>query len=268
MQTLLINGASTIQEISKRTNITSEEIISTADDLLVQGKISVLSLRTKGVELVDAEKLATKSINPRNDLLISSNEWNRIQQETLHALDNYHQSHPLRRGMSREELKSRITSKLHIQSSVYEYIQSHMVQEGSISETGPLVYLPGHEIRFTEDQEELVAKLMSKFDAFPFSPPSVKECQAQVGEKIFAALIDLGFLICVSSEVVFRVKDYNLMVTELKKLFEEKSTLSAGEVRDHFQTSRKYALAFLEHLDSEGITVRQGDIRKLKPGIQ
>jgi len=30
------------------------------------------------------------------------------------------------------------------------------------------------------------------------------------------------------------------------------------------QTSRKYALAFLEHLDELGVTVREGDTRRIK----
>jgi hypothetical protein len=35
-------------------------------------------------------------------------------------------------------------------------------------------------------------------------------------------------------------------------------------VRDTFNTSRKYAQALLEHLDSIGETVREGDFRKLR----
>jgi len=37
-----------------------------------------------------------------------------------------------------------------------------------------------------------------------------------------------------------------------------------AEVRDRFHTSRKYALALLEHLDLTGVTVRIGDERRLK----
>lgn len=33
--------------------------------------------------------------------------------------------------------------------------------------------------------------------------------------------------------------------------------------RDRLGTSRKYALAFLEYFDAEGITIRKGDVRLL-----
>jgi selenocysteine-specific elongation factor len=37
-----------------------------------------------------------------------------------------------------------------------------------------------------------------------------------------------------------------------------------AQFRDLFQTSRKYALAVLEHLDEVGVTQRDGDLRRLK----
>jgi len=42
--------------------------------------------------------------------------------------------------------------------------------------------------------------------------------------------------------------------------------ITAAQVRDHFQTSRKYVLALLEYLDAQGITERVGDARRLKSG--
>jgi len=44
----------------------------------------------------------------------------------------------------------------------------------------------------------------------------------------------------------------------------KKGTITAAEVRDHFNTSRRYVLALLEYLDAQGITVRVGDTRRLK----
>jgi selenocysteine-specific elongation factor len=41
-------------------------------------------------------------------------------------------------------------------------------------------------------------------------------------------------------------------------------TITVAVVRDLFKTSRKYALALLEHLDAAGVTKRVGDERVLK----
>jgi selenocysteine-specific elongation factor len=43
----------------------------------------------------------------------------------------------------------------------------------------------------------------------------------------------------------------------------ENRRITLAEVRDLFNTSRKYAQALMEHLDAKGITTRDGDFRKL-----
>jgi selenocysteine-specific elongation factor len=136
--------------------------------------------------------------------------------------------------------------------------------DGKIQEAGPVVMLPGHSIRFTPQQEKTIQQLMNRFAASPYSPPTVKECQQEVGEEVMTALVDLERLIAVAPDVVFRKEDYDRMVGDVRRLIQQNGTLTVAQARDHFNTSRRYVLAFLEHLDAIGVTTRQGDERKLK----
>jgi selenocysteine-specific elongation factor len=135
---------------------------------------------------------------------------------------------------------------------------------GSLEEVGLYIYKPGHDIHFSPQQKTRIDGLLNKFIASPYAPPSVKECQAEIGEEVYRALIELGELLEVSQEVVFRRLDFDRMVEELRKKMQSQGTITAAEARDHFNTSRKYILAFLEYLDGQGITVREGDLRRLK----
>jgi selenocysteine-specific elongation factor len=54
------------------------------------------------------------------------------------------------------------------------------------------------------------------------------------------------------------------MAAKIKNEIQQKEKITLGEVRDLFNTSRKYAQAILEHLDGIGVTVREGDFRKLR----
>jgi selenocysteine-specific elongation factor len=54
------------------------------------------------------------------------------------------------------------------------------------------------------------------------------------------------------------------MVERLRAELGQKGRITLGEVRNLFNTSRKYAQALLEHLDATGLTVREGDFRSLK----
>jgi len=139
-----------------------------------------------------------------------------------------------------------------------------LVAQGSLEEAGPLVLRPGHTIAFTQLQKLEVDRLLARFAENPYAPPPAKECQAEVGEEVYAALVETGQFVAVAPDVVFRPQDYNRMVAEVRRLLEKQGTLTAAQARDHFNTSRRYALALLEHLDTIGVTVREGDVRRLK----
>jgi selenocysteine-specific elongation factor len=54
------------------------------------------------------------------------------------------------------------------------------------------------------------------------------------------------------------------MTARIQETLRQNGKISLAEVRDLFNTSRKYAQALLEHLDALGVTVRDGDFRRLK----
>ena len=132
-----------------------------------------------------------------------------------------------------------------------------------MAENGNAVAVPAHGIRLNGAQQAKAQDLMRRFEKSPFAPPSVKECQEQVGEEVFGALIELGELKQLSAEVVFRVRDYEQMLEKVREFIHEKGKINVADARDLFNSSRKYMLALMEHLDSAGITIREGDFRKL-----
>ena len=76
-------------------------------------------------------------------------------------------------------------------------------------------------------------------------------------------LLDLGRLVRVSPDVVFRREDYDQLRSDLYEVLAKSGTITVAQFRDRYKTSRKYALALLEHLDEIGETVREGDVRRL-----
>jgi selenocysteine-specific elongation factor len=85
-----------------------------------------------------------------------------------------------------------------------------------------------------------------------------------MGMEVMNALVETGAFIPVSNDVVFRTQDFDEAVSRIRAalLLHEKITLA--EVRDLLGTSRKYAQALLEHLDATGLTIRDGDFRRLR----
>jgi selenocysteine-specific elongation factor len=104
---------------------------------------------------------------------------------------------------------------------------------------------------------------MRRFDESPYSPPSIKECQQEIGTETYMALKEKRTLVALSEDVVFRRSDYESMVLIVRSELERRGQITLADVRDLFETSRKYAQALLENLDSVGLTRRVGDMRVL-----
>jgi selenocysteine-specific elongation factor len=198
---------------------------------------------------------------PASDLLaMPSGQWDGLRARVSELVSAYHGQYPLRPGIPREELKSR----LQLSPRAFNAAVRKLVKAGNLVETGQYLALRGHKLEFDPDQQRRVDALLAKFAAAPFAPPSVKECQAQVGEDVYAAMLAMGVLVAVSPEVVFRTMDYDLMVKRITGFIREHGQISVAETRDLFDNSRKYSLAILEHLDATGVTMRQGDYRILR----
>jgi selenocysteine-specific elongation factor len=93
--------------------------------------------------------------------------------------------------------------------------------------------------------------------------PGVKECKGMVGEPIYFALIEIGKLRQLNDEVVYSINTYQSLMSQLLEYLQQHEAVTASEIRDLLMTSRKYAIALLEHLDENRITRRVGDSRVL-----
>jgi selenocysteine-specific elongation factor len=246
LQASLNAGDLPVRELVNRARLSEEQAQAALQELLQSDQLIVLE---------------PGQVLPKSDLLVIARPtWVIEVQRALQEVEHFHRTNPLRSGMAKEELKSR----LWLSPRLFNAAMRKWIADGLLSERGALIYRQGFEVKFTDQQLALVNQLLKKFAASPFSPPSIKECQVEVGDEVYSALVDRGQLVPVSSEVVFRRQDYDALVQSVKEHFGHESTLTVAQFRDRFDTSRRYALAFLEHLDTNGITVREGDLRRLK----
>ncbi len=237
-------GAAPLKEVIARSRLEAESAQAAVEALLSDGRLIALD---GGRWTVDS-------------LVIPAPHWAALNDKALQMVEAYHKSYPLRRGMPREELKS----KLKIAARIFNVLVTFNIERSTLHEVGNVLALPSHEIRFDNAQQAKVQALMRQFAANPFGPPSVKESQAAVGEDVFEALVELGQLVVVGQEVVFRREDYERMVAMVRGQIEKTGQITVAEARDMFNSSRKYILGLLEHLDAIGVTVRDGDFRRLR----
>ena len=133
-----------------------------------------------------------------------------------------------------------------------------------LKERGSLVWSAAHTIQFTPQQEKLAAAFLEKFASSPFSPPDVAEAEAEIGLDLLEGLIGTDRLVRVSEAVLFTPTSIETMKKWVSEAIGANGNVTLAQFRDQFKTSRKYAAASLEYLDSIGYTLRKGDVRVLR----
>ena len=83
-------------------------------------------------------------------------------------------------------------------------------------------------------------------------------------QRLVDALVRRGRLVKVGEDLYYPPDRLEALMARLAAAMEAAGQLTLAEARDLLGTSRRYAQALLEHMDSEGMTLRVGDARRLR----
>ncbi len=207
------------------------------------------------------------------DLLLSRDTYQGLLDQMAEILERFHREHPLRRGMLRSELRSRLRIPAPRQSQelplrAFNDLIAQAQEAGHVQADDTAVWRAGHRIRFTPEQEAAIQRALAALEASPYAPPNANEILRLLGDdpELLESLVDQGQLVRLGNNVLFRRQDFEAMVQAIVEHLEDQGTITLAQVRDRFATSRKYAQAVLEEMDARRITRREGDVRLLRAG--
>ncbi len=206
------------------------------------------------------ERTAAHWSRAGEQLVVARDWWRQLMTRATDELSAYHKSFPLRTGMPREALRS----SLRLTPRIFDAAMAQANAEGVVVDEGATVRLPSHTVELGPGQRQRVEDLLARFHREPYAPPSVKESAEAVGEDVLRVLLQRGELEQVGPDVVFLSETYQEMVRRVEETIQRQGSITLAEVRDMFDSSRKYAQALLEHLDEAGVTRRVGDKRILR----
>ena len=190
-----------------------------------------------------------------DSLVVSARRVDELVVKATSVLAGYHTRAPLRRGMPREELRS----QLKLDPTSFTAVLTLLEERGAIVARGRLVAQPGYEPELTKRQTAEAAAYLASLLGSPYSPPT----DGRLDAELMAYLEDSGRIVRMG-DVAFATDAYEAMVAKVSARLKREGTITLGQVRDMFGTSRRYAQALLEHLDSRQITRREGDFRVLR----
>jgi selenocysteine-specific elongation factor len=171
--------------------------------------------------------------------------------------------------MPRSEVRTRLQTLLpdvDLTVRTFNSVLEALVRSEHLHADDANVWLPDFTPTPTSAQQARIDRLLAAFAAAPYKPPSQQDALRILDgdADLLEFLIEQGVLVRIGGDVLLRTVDFAAMVDAITTHLRAHSTITLAEVRDHFQTSRKYAQAVLEEMDARRITRRAGDARVLR----
>jgi selenocysteine-specific elongation factor len=176
-----------------------------------------------------------------------------------------------RRTMPAGQLRTACSSIA--EAHLLDAVLGRLIQSRQLVQVGPNLGLADGRAQLTRQQALTWAHIQQAVTNGGLSPPTLKELATELGQKPeqLAELLRLGvedgILIRVSEGLFYSAEALHDAHLRCRQLLQQQGGATVSQLAASWGVSRKFAVPLSEYLDSQGITVRQGDLRQAGPQI-
>ena len=196
-------------------------------------------------------------------LLITAERFAALRQQTLVAVEQFHQQNPLVAGINQEQLRE----GLGVDAEIFRSLLDTLVREKKLEAAGDQVHSAGRGVVLRDDEAESKQTIELAFAKAGLQVPALKEVLASLridhgrAQKIVTLLLRDRVLVKVSDDLVFHRSALEALRQQVAAQKSKTPKLNVASFKDLFGITRKYAIPLLEYLDRERVTKRVGDER-------
>jgi selenocysteine-specific elongation factor len=198
--------------------------------------------------------------------LIHADYLKRARDEIVRTIAQYHKDFPLKSGLLKEELRSRITGAKN--PKFFNYLMNQLVQEDGIIQEKEVVRLKDHHVTLAQDQEKARRKLEDIYLKSGLQPPYFKEMEetlpGNAGAEVLEVMLKEGTLVKIKEDLYFHRSAIDGLQKSLIEFLEKNGEITTPQFKDMTGASRKYTIPLIEYFDRSQVTVRVGDSRVLR----
>jgi selenocysteine-specific elongation factor len=198
--------------------------------------------------------------------LIHKDFFHLFQNKTLEKLQTFHKAHPLKEGISKQELRSTIPGS----EKLFRKILDNLVSKNEVVDQGMTIRLASHEVQLKETEKDIRNELLMLISRGHNAPPilkdilsTVKADQKQV-KSLLAILEKENKIVRVREDLYFSTEFVNEIKNKLIKFVKERGGITPSQFNEITKSSRKYNIPLLEYFDRVRFTMRVGDQRVLR----
>jgi selenocysteine-specific elongation factor len=198
----------------------------------------------------------------------TASKWEQLRDAVVAALEAHHRREPLAPGMEMESLRSQVAATL--SPKLFRAVLDALVAAGVVARDDSTLRLPTHHVRLRREEEEIAGKATALIVAGGFMPPDLAQIEAALGvsrQRLHSVLQQLereGRVARISTDLYFGRAPLDRAWALLRDHVRAHGEIGAATFRDLLGASRKFSIALLDYFDRNGLTLRVGDLRKLR----
>jgi len=192
----------------------------------------------------------------------------RERERALHAtIESMSAENKLLWGVDREELRARMGLR---EGPLFERLLERGRAEGRLFFKGGRVRAGSGERELSPEDVRALERIEARIREAGFAFASKADLAAVApDEKRLASYLHIlgerGSVVRISSDGYMDAARFRALIETMRERLGAAGSVSVGDFKDMFGFSRKFAVPILEHLDREGFTRREGDVRKAGP---
>jgi selenocysteine-specific elongation factor len=210
------------------------------------------------------------SYDKENGRVISADTFTQMADKVKAILTEYHEKFPVRPGLGKEELKTRVPGLN--DSRLWAFLLDRLSGAGDLVVDRDVVRLSSHKPNLAEEHKAIEQALIKAYKESGFTPPSLKEVagvlpgNAAQHKEVLEHLVKQGELVKVKTDLYYHREALDTLWGQAKSTIQKDGELTTPGFKELTGLSRKYLIPVLEWFDISGLTMRVGDKRILRSG--
>jgi selenocysteine-specific elongation factor len=202
--------------------------------------------------------------------VLAQGVYRELQRQIDGELTAYHESFPLKEGLSREALRTTLGMGAGAGQKIFAMALRDLEKRGDIVSERETIRRKGHQVRLQGEMGDLREKLTALYRDAALAPPTARE----VGERFpdrkkeLASLIEVmireGDLVRISEDLNFHREVLERLREDYRGLLLKETRATPASFKELTGLSRKFVIPLMEYFDMTKLTMRAGEHRILR----
>ncbi len=203
--------------------------------------------------------------------LVARSSHSQLVSELLAAVESYHEANARHQGVAAGSLRSGLGSAPH--DTVFQHAIDELVANGQLDDDNGILSSSGFDplANLSDSERHVAGEIEGLFRDGGLAPPPVNTVlrMGAAHRSLYKLLIETGQIVPLrtydrNSNMALHRDTLQHVEQRLQASYPYPKDFAVSEVRDLLGATRKYVIPLMEHLDATGVTIRTGNVRRLR----